>query len=100
MTSLRDEIKPRMDQFSLKIKRGESLSIAKQIAEFENRGGVITVAKQGASGLQDGFLFIPECKGSVPLDCNTAAMKAKGKKGAAANALKTFNQIAAKAVRF
>lgn len=82
---LRDELRTGVDPLSLKIKKAESLSIANQVAEFERRGGRINCVQQGASGLDGGVLFVPECKGATPINNTTKALAAKGLKGSRAS---------------
>lgn len=83
---LRDELKAGIDPASLKINKAASDCIAEQTKEFERRGGAVDRVPQGASGLDGGVIFIPECKGATPINNTTAALAAKGRKGAAANA--------------
>jgi hypothetical protein len=83
---LRDELKAGIDPVSLKINKAASDCIAQQTAEFERRGGKVNCVPQGASGLDGGVIFIPECKGATPINNTTAALAEKGRKGAAANA--------------
>ena len=83
---LRDELRTGVDPLSLKINKAASDQIARQIEEFERKGGNINCVAQGASGLNGGVIFIPECKGATPINCTTAAFAKKGRKGAAANA--------------
>ncbi len=70
----------------LKTNKAASDLIAQQTEEFERRGGSVSSVPQGASGLNGGVIFIPECKGATPINCTTAAFAEKGRKGAAANA--------------
>lgn len=79
---LRDEIKPKDEHISMTIKQKEHISLEQKVQEFLAYGGQIQQVPIGASALDGGVLFVPECRGSTPITNTTKAFAKKGKKGA------------------